>query len=313
MHKLPLGNALPGTISVIFMLEQKLKPQTKYEIYCPEVLSLFGTENHDGFFGFIRELKRQSRKWDVLFLNFEPCREIKANALLVLYATIENLCAAPTYACAIKIRVSGTKRDVRELIEKYGLSKAGSKNRNKIEFKKISVLPVQNNESATDEDIIDYVQYSVFKGKLNAEQENTLGSAISETIENVEYHAYGNANLKPWWAICVVIKSIVHVIIYDIGQGIPGSIPSGIFPIYTDADIINQAMKKSESSTKIPHRGLGSERIKKLVELNQGGKLHILSGKGDYKYSQKGGESVMNHKNTLKGTLIQWHINIENI
>jgi hypothetical protein len=67
-------------------------------------------------------------------------------------------------------------------------------------------------------------------------------------------------------------------------------------------------MEIGRTKTKQEHRGKGLNDFKRLTDACQGGKLRILSNKGEYQYSFGLAQQVDNHEDSVRGTLIEWSV-----
>lgn len=152
--------------------------------------------------------------------------------------------------------------------------------------------------------------------------------ALSEAMLNVHHHAYTSAKYKmsrhhnikgKWWLGAQFDKErgLLSFVIYDIGAGIPATMPLNYDKNYlmkfqepdcqcTDADLIFAATRKGKTSTRKRHRGRGLPDMHQIVE-NGRGELKIYSGKGRYYHS---GVSSFKHKleHSCAGTLVVWSI-----
>lgn len=159
--------------------------------------------------------------------------------------------------------------------------------------------------------------------------QNKIFRAISEAMLNVHHHAYSGVKHKlpkhsfvkgRWWLGAQFNKKtrVLNFAMYDIGQGIPASMPRNYDLKYlqsfsdskssrcTDAELIYAATRPGKTSTKKRHRGRGLPDMHQIVENNRG-EMWIYSGFGRYYFTGKN-----SHKNKLDincaGTLVLWSI-----
>lgn len=150
--------------------------------------------------------------------------------------------------------------------------------------------------------------------------------ALTEAMTNVQQHAYKykeEITFKTldgqWWisGSYNVDNSILTVMIFDQGIGIPASLPKEgryerikvkIPGAHTDATMITAALEYGRSATKEDHRGRGLTEIAKFAESNINGEIHIISGKGHYYKDRFGKEHKTDYSTALGGTFIQWEL-----
>lgn len=162
-----------------------------------------------------------------------------------------------------------------------------------------------------------------------------LYDSVVEAMTNVIHHAYpiGEKYEIPivkdrWWmtGFCLPDKSYFGLTFYDQGVSIPGSLPrsrmwehirrflltiSGASSKGGDADdgdMIMAAMQSSRSRTREAGRGNGLVQMKDLIDTVGGGRLRILSRRGEYVYVYGGEENAVTRNVSVGGTLIEWEI-----
>lgn len=290
----------------------------------PDCCSLFSNDEHMAFIEFIDTLKSQAVKHPKILIDFNECSDVKACCLVILYSAIQQ-CRDINSNIIIIIQDFGAPRSVRDNIIKCGLKSACSASQEEVSFRTVKTLPIQTNFTAEVDDIVDYVQYSVFKGTLNEQQENTLSNAVEEAIINVSHHAFESSEDSRWWVITELIgENQLYLAIYDNGVGIPKRAPktkwivdavkeqgiSFFFEGASDEKLINLSMGLSRSRTGHSERGLGSISIKELVKSNPHGQLYIFSGKGMYNLNSASKVTLEKYTRSMPGTLVQWNIQI---
>ncbi len=167
---------------------------------------------------------------------------------------------------------------------------------------------------------------------FDAEQESRIGSSLSETVTNVNYHAYpkeGIVSEKKWWLYFEITDEQLYLVIYDAGVGIPKTLqhqewfremakerPSLMKSVILaisraeDASVIKASMIQGTTRLKKKKHGLGSESILELVDSNSNGTLWICSNHGIYEKSSKSRPKLRNSKESIHGTLVQWNIRL---
>lgn len=126
--------------------------------------------------------------------------------------------------------------------------------------------------------------------------------------------------------MCSVFDDSLYLAIYDQGVGIPETIHKtewlwGIIKKSSklmqrvsksrDADLIELSMELGQSQTKQKKHGKGSKSIRALVEETPDGQLWIFSNKGLLKESSKSNRTLIEHHDSIGGTLVQWNIRLK--
>lgn len=153
-----------------------------------------------------------------------------------------------------------------------------------------------------------------------------LYGALFEGITNTRHHAYPDdyefKHTGQWWATGSVDEQsrTISAIIYDQGVTIPASLPRswmakalakyGADWAANDGASIAAAMQVSRSSTKQPNRGLGLAEMEAFMETCTAGRLRILSRYGEYQAKVGERPQYINHREPLRGTLVQWDVTV---
>lgn len=166
----------------------------------------------------------------------------------------------------------------------------------------------------------------------NPQMETRLYSAVIEAMNNVRDHAYpehlfyGVRHVKDWWLTGAADRTTrrLTLSLYDQGITIPVSLPNtwGLgqligtflerFQVEYDPEdsafdrrAIEAAMVTAKSSTGLGHRGLGLAKIREVVDSLPGGKLRIISRRGEYIVSSGGPPRSRTCNVPLEGTLVE--------
>jgi hypothetical protein len=158
---------------------------------------------------------------------------------------------------------------------------------------------------------------------------------LGEAMINVVHHAYPATHLhdfpvrKRWWMTGAIDQENqrLSAIIFDQGVSIPGHLPrSGIrekvrahmLKVHSylpwqgdkvdDGEQIEAAIEVSRSSTGEPGRGQGLSQVINLIENAGGGRVRILSRRGEYIYEKGAKPIVRNLVTPIGGTLIEWDV-----
>lgn len=324
---------------------------TGHIISAPEIISIYNIsigeiEEFVQTVSFVKEiLKHFGRKKCVL--DFTKTRQIKAAAQLYVYAALEiartngDEPATILYSQAsTSVNYNLRKRNFKKIIENKSSSI-------KYDFKNIVKLPVISSYSNQFmEDILDFIRDRIFDKAMPPEAEHIYGDAVSETINNVGFHAYPRKNKlqKKWWLLLDVHGHDLYLAIYDHGVGIPETVIDKTWFLSSlkhsypkeyeelesefpetqitglkkymphklkDEQLIYLSMQGDVTRTRAGKHGQGSKSIKALVSETDQAKLWVFSNKGLYIFENEDAPpEIHSLPDKLPGTLIQWKIKI---
>ena len=277
-------------------------------------------------------------------IDFSETNFISAAALLAAYAAIDNSYDSGT--AKAYILWSNTTNNVNATIRRTHFHRLIQRRKINPDFSTNGPLPIICGSGADlRDDIVDYIQRSVYEDNMSPETEHVYGDAVSETINNVDRHAYPDleTDQKKWWLICDLFGDQLYLAIYDIGVGIPKTVVDRpwflasmkkYYPAqhaemqkalpdeakglrafvvnkFKDSQLIYLSMQGEVTGTKVSKHGQGSKSIKKLVSDTIEGTLWVFSNKGVYKFEEEDTTpSLYRLPLQLPGTLIQWNITV---
>lgn len=316
-------------------------------VSAPSVLSIYSPEvdhfkDTVEFVNYIRNDFDPSKD----ILDFSETEVVKAAAVTLLYSVIEK--SLESFDKSVKFTRPKSKK-ANELLREFNIYKLLHGSEIVYDIAKAESIPVIS--SVKDDhvdDVCEFIKFRFFSDGLSekeiANRDNILGSAISETVDNVYFHAYPSnqeGDKKRWWLACDVFKDEIFLAIYDLGVGIPKTVhekewfksalkksrpkiyqelesvanSSGFLPALfnkiKDEELIYISMLDDFSGTFQEKHGQGSKSIKNLVSDTSDGVLWIYSGKGLYKFRDELSEPELSHLPiSIPGTLIQWNIKL---
>ncbi|WP_163001133.1 ATP-binding protein [Pseudomonas viridiflava] len=292
---------------------------------------------------FIQLIKNNFTKRDCI-LDFSSTYRVSAAALVVIYAAIET--AYNTRPGQSEIVFSRKSDIVNRTLRNMNIHNLIQGNEIDYKLNQIKILPIISSVGKKHmEKIIDFIQLKVLKTS-EPTLEYVYADAISETINNVELHAYPNEepSARRWWLVCNTMRNQLFLAIYDNGIGIPKTVVSRKwfipslqsthpkiyarlieeFPedqangftklgrtVIPDERLIHISMKGDVTGTNEDKHGQGSKSIMALVGDTPKGKLWVFSNSGLYTYFQSDNlpaEKKLPRK--FPGTLIQWNIKL---
>ncbi len=166
---------------------------------------------------------------------------------------------------------------------------------------------------------------------LNDSVTDILFTGVGEAITNSVMHAYPDDGThthlygkKKWWMFTGIKDKILHVIVCDLGVGIPSSLKNkhpdlfqkfkSLFKSDNHSRLIEVAMEEGRSRSYQPHRGLGMVELKNFIDFTHSGRLGIFSQKGVYVYEGNGKENIersRNFKDSIMGTVVAWSVPLD--
>jgi hypothetical protein len=166
------------------------------------------------------------------------------------------------------------------------------------------------------------VTLAIIKG-IEHPQKELFADCLNEAVVNTVHHAYKNytevevpSELRRWWILSQFRGDRMYVAIYDVGEGIPGTLrrkPEWLEYLkhrhYNDDRTIESAIISQRSSTLQPERGQGLPEMLEFSQSLEGGGLSIVSAKGAFEYNADVGTTRRRkYSLPLRGTLVQWEI-----
>lgn len=315
-------------------------------IHAPKMISIYevsedSSDPYTETIEFIEKIENTIRKKPCI-ITFKDTFWMSAAAMIVLYATIEE---AQKHGAASADLIWSHNASVNRKIRATNLSKLIRNKPIRYNFKNGKPLPVISSSSNEHmEDIIDYIQERVYRDEMTPEIEHLYGDAVSETINNVNLHAYpdNKGDDQKWWLLCLMDQNELYLAIYDKGVGIPKTVVDKPWIVtsmksaypeeykelmeqypqlrdyrtillnkLSDPQLIYLSMKGNVSGTKQSKHGQGSKSIKKLVRDTSEGKLWVFSNNGLYVFEEdEETPELYELPQKLAGTLVQWNIKV---
>lgn len=317
-------------------------------IEAPITISIYDVENEQTFYtdtmDFISNIENELSKGTCI-IDFSHTKSMSAAALVVIYAAVDAI--KSKFSFRGRVRWS-TSKAVNGAIKASNLQKLIENRPIKVTLNPSKALPIIHGVGSNYlEEVVDYIQNSIYKNEMSPETEHMFGDAVSETINNVRLHAYPKEkdDDKSWWLLCQVVGNQLYLAIYDTGVGIPKTVLdkpwfwASLEKTYPDeyeqlvkispeierqgwklmvpkkledSQLIGLSMIGDITGTYKSKHGQGSKSIKALVEETDNGKLWIFSNKGLYIFEQ-GAEKPDLYKlpRKISGTLVQWNIGIK--
>lgn len=157
---------------------------------------------------------------------------------------------------------------------------------------------------------------------------DVINTAIGEAVINVVNHAYKpDDTYKKWYLFLSITSDKCSVVISDLGQTIPNTIPlkisdnvlARVFNVSSWASLkddakIEIATQYQKTATKLPNRGKGFQDMQAVCDEVTGSTMMVHSRLGYW--AKKNGTTVrykkQNYKSYVNGTIISWVLPLDN-
>lgn len=299
-------------------------------ILAPQQLCIYGRDRNK-MFTFVDAIRSRCKQPKKIRLDFRGVNYISAAGMLLLLSTIDQCQRSKGFRFLSYL----PKIDkMRSIFNQTGLTDIlGKKHLITEEYDDVSFWNFETGTQVDGELLDSLVEQLI--GKVAAKRRRKLFSGLQEAISNSVEHAYTHYNRSQnsqnsrWWAFGGTRDGNAVLLVCDLGLGIPRTVKAELSRSWlrealnlfggkysSDADLINAATRKGETMTQDRHRGHGLAEIKKFIESSSDSLLGIHSNKGVYrlkttKTSQKAMVTTESLKKSMKGTIIEWQIPIE--
>ena len=305
-------------------------------VVVPKLLVAEKGEQREQILGVINQIEHRLRAGNHrVKLDFSLVKKIFPGGMLLLLAALSQL--ADRHAGRISARCPPNSLAA-QLLHHFGLAKKLRVNLRLSRPTHRSVLAWSflTGTQAAGEQITALLNR--YREGTNAVIPEGLFAVLTEALTNVRQHAYKDLPQVPeswrkWWLFARFEEpqpgedGSLYIAIYDIGAGIPvtmrkklqkkeivvdlldksGRLLSLSDGITLDKKLMFEAVEHRRSQTGEGHRGNGLPEMKDFAASNEGGRLHIISGRVQYSIVRGNAEGqVHGHKDELPGTLLLW-------
>ncbi|MGN7611832.1 hypothetical protein ACQZV8_07075 [Magnetococcales bacterium HHB-1] len=316
------------------------KIQKNIKIELPRKLSLFsGRKKTIAFLEtFHRQIKSNEGRGHYFELDFSKLEFINPTTALVFASELDFW--RSTLKTRLFVKKEQWNKQPLSLFSKLGLFdllnvasplKGERENKNELIFKFRTGARLQGRESNNEKQAMD-LEDALIEQIGNFPGQDNLYAGLTEAMNNVSSHAYPESKeyenfpyiRKRWWMTgsYAFKERKLTIIFYDQGVGIPKTVKSlvgankieNFFRHFgskdSDGARIKVAVEYGKTATGLRERGKGLKDILRVADRAGNATLRILSGYGQYKYSPSEKEHILNFRTFLKGTLIQWEIDV---
>jgi len=308
-----------------------------YTIPLPEDLSVFSDIKRYELYKLLRQITDTPKEAKIL-LDFRRLLTFKISAIIILFAHLEMLIESRA-----KMRIRwhlSLDEAINEKLDQLGfwelLGGGYTPKENTIKICSISHQQKENDDKRPLKEAIRYAERAISSYEPASPTEETdvlLFEAVSESFSNVWQHAYASdiekkhstlpvaIKSQKWWIALQHVDDQLFMAVYDVGVGIPAStkrkpwyrslsaeVLARLKGMSSDSVDIQTALEYGNSRYRTQGRGNGLPAVRRFVEINPNGQLHIMSGKSLYRFRSKGKtENWVSLQNQFPGTLIQWN------
>lgn len=305
-------------------------------IVVPNLLIAEKAEQRQQILGIVSQIEHRLRsRSHRVKLDFSQVKKIFPGGMLLLLAALSQL--ADAYAGKISARCPPNSLSA-QLLNHFGLAGKLKVNLALSRPTHASVLAWSflTGSQAAGEQVTALLNR--YREGTNAAIPEGLFAVLTEALTNVRQHAYKDLpqvqeSWRKWWLFARYEEpkpdapGSLYIAIYDIGAGIPttmrnklkkneivvdlldksGRLLSLSDGVMLDKKLLFEAVEHRRSQTGEGHRGNGLPEMKDFAASNQGGRLHIISGRVQYSIVRGNAEGqVQGHKDEMPGTLVLW-------
>ena len=320
----------------------------KNKAIAPSSMDLYTKKDHDEMIVFVNDIERLAHSSNTstsqkVHICFRDTTKITASAGLWLLSKIESLIIKYPH---VKYRVTkppavvvgDTKQKeyvVDSVLNRIGFYSAlNIKKREMREISNVKCWEVSRGEKVVGSEIGNLLK----KITENLSHDySKLYRPLIEAMSNSVEHAYREdlytpndlSNPTKWWCFAALRDNKLIVLMCDLGVGIPNTLnvtqPENLIkklialigkPLTHDSDYIKAALQVKKTRTKLGYRGKGGTDLQSIIESTPLSSLHIISNKGNYKYTNRNHiskgllEEQWDNKLSIGGTIVQWSVTL---
>lgn len=294
-------------------------------IEAPEIFSVFSEEYREEYLDFLGKIQSAvNNDYKKIRINFERTRIIVADAGILLRANLSTLIVKKHKHTILKCAPSKSAK-INEVLTQIRILELFGQN--------FDITP--NHEDVVHWNLAeghgaDGEKYEKilgsYDGTLTPKLSESFYLGLTEAMTNTRQHAYSedelnNPDIPEWWMFSQEKEGRLTVVFFDLGIGIPESLPKkqpGIWEKIIsvmkesdgDAEIIEGTIRLKKSSTELGHRGKGLSQLEEVINGVDDAVLYIYSNKGCYSLKNKGEKKLVNYDQSINGTLINWSVPI---
>lgn len=300
-----------------------------FKITAPHEFNLSEPNKRAKLLKFLEKIKQAHIQKQNIFLDFSPTERMFAAGTLLFKAELcrlaRRLTCGQTYKCKLPHH-----EPVRQVLQQTG------------------ILPLLNHQDSVPTSLpgvvhwcsangskVEGAKYDLvmnhYEGTITEKLLKGFYIGLTEAMTNTVNHAYieprnDTLNVKKaeegWWMFSQNKDGKLHLLICDLGIGIPRSLPKqrpGIAKrlltlgkgVRNDYEYIKAAIEDSYSRTEQSYRGKGLGQIVRIVKDNPRSSLIIYSNKGCYSALEGNKPEFKDYDDSIFGTIVSWSIPLQ--
>lgn len=298
----------------------------------PQEISLHG-EHRKRTLNTIACIYKKTKQFPVVVLDFSRTKKIRSEAMILIYASLQN---AINIASNFKFRCANVSNiKVKQVLKQIGIYA--------LCCQKCTIRPSMGDvvkwRVCCGVDVISEKFDAIVDPETELQQlppEIDLYGGCIEATKNVGRHAYINADgtastgmknnglfnvaheKTSWWCFSQVKDATLCVVVCDLGLSIPHTLPTKRPKLFdyiksmrlkgqniSDAELIKNAVETPSSRSGEDYRGNGLPRIAEIAS-SSGGTVGIYSRHGSFFIKKDGTMLTLNDQSPIYGTVITW-------
>lgn len=288
----------------------------------PENIFLYKKSFRRDLIKILDFLSYQTKDSDPVLLDFKNVKKLDAASTNYFVHNLNKLSYVP-----IKGRSSDSKT-VRSMFTRLKIDKRLGLKSHYCDYTKVNKWHIARGTTSDLEGGYDVIENALIE-KFGIENEDfyIINEAISEAINNVVDHAYDADSVHKEWLIFLAVEGdVCSVVISDLGQTIPVSVPKKVddhlknslikilkldflnLHEIDDAKLIEIASIYRRTSTHAKHRGKGFSNMMAVCSQVPNSQLYVYSRNGLWMMGHNKQQKLTNYNSTVNGTIIYWSI-----
>ena len=298
-------------------------------IMAPSVISLLDDQAHTELLQFLDRLRSTTKCRGFFLIDFSGTTRVHADGMILFRAELCQVVHGGMKGSHFRCKPPYNAK-VKEVLQQTGIFKLLGQQVT-IQPRHPDVVHWRTANGVRAEGEKSEQVLGEYEGRVAQELLSGLFVGITEAMTNICHHAYMEPTVRTgaqqfcrkntesgegWWMFSQRRNHSLHVVICDLGVGIPGSLPDrrpGLVEKLLsfrlgdrDSKYIEFAVEDSISRTGETHRGKGLGQIANgLLQHSPDSELIIFSNRGCYKYTAKE-SAAFDFKYSIMGTVICW-------
>ncbi|TLS68160.1 hypothetical protein FEF65_03965 [Mariprofundus erugo] len=296
----------------------------RYILEAPKIFCAYNDKARCELLDFLAKLRNQVRAGGRTLIDFSNTTKMNAGGVILFKAEVDRLIRHFGIKSSIRCKAPKSAK-VKQVLQKVGVFDALKFPSNIVP--KHSDVVHWNCAHGTMADGEKYEDVlGGYDGTIAQAVHSELYKGITEAMANSVHHAYigmrkDGLQLKEeandWWMFSQEREGKLNVVFYDVGIGIPESLPRTRPSLWEvmqrfrftkkDSEIIKFAAGAGKSRTEKKYRGKGLPQIVSTIHKIKGSNLIVMSNRGALVLNN-GEKKSIDYKKSIYGTLIMWEV-----